>query len=430
MKNKERVDVPELYDWVVSTIKSYRERFGELVYQSEWIPLPDYFFKYKNDKIFSSGVQISYNDDFFSFGVVTLEYVEPFNPVGFCRIENVMNNDAVFQDELGTMLERILNRQEDHNRNNHDDDVMLIKKYIVEAVKNNIPSCPYEITDYLNYSEKQEEQLLKEMFNFKPFEAKNKNKIVKHINKNTDKNINKNADEIYEQKYNELRSLFYSPDTEKYPLPEIINPGDLKIKADLLKKGDPLIIEGVGYIVEENVIFENHKKDFIESSGGDNIDIKVTHRAHVSLYRESDNNLYSMDVYIKEEKGNNMYYFDEIVEEQLYIHNVTINLPEDDRPVAISSYFTDSKFKEIYKDYNHEKAYKREDFNNYLEENGNRNNIDHEVLKLFINEFENNKDLLSADFDVRKWADNVININYGLNLSAEQPKPSVRKRKM
>jgi len=430
MNNKERVNVQELYDWVVSTIESHKERFGSLIFQSEWIPLPDYFFKYKNDKIFSSGVQISYDDEFFSFGLVTLDYVEPFNPVGFCRIENLMNNDAVFHDELGTMLEYILNRQEDPRVNNSD--VMSIKKSILEAVKDNIPSSPFAITDYLSYSEKQEEALLKDIFKFEPFEVnkKNENKIVKDIKRNKAQNVNKNADEIYEQKYNELRSLFYSPDTEKYPLPEIINPGNLKIKADLLRKGDPLVIEGVGYIVEENVIFKKHKADFIESSGGDDIDIKVTHKAHVSLYRESDNNLYSMDVYIKEEKGNNMYYFDDIVEEQLYIHNVTINLPVDDRPVAISSYFIDSKVKEMYKDYNHEKAYKREDFNNYLEENGNRNNIDHEVLKLFINEFENNKNLLSDDFDVRKWSDNVINMNYGLNLSAEQPKPGVRKKKM
>jgi len=41
--------------------------------------MPDYFFKYKNDKIFSSGVQISYDNEFFSFGIVTHDYVEPFN---------------------------------------------------------------------------------------------------------------------------------------------------------------------------------------------------------------------------------------------------------------------------------------------------------------------------------------------------------------
>lgn len=43
-----------------------------------------------------------------------------------------------------------------------------------------------------------------------------------------------------------------------------------------------------------------------------------------------------MEVYIKEEKNkrnNNLYYFDELVEEQLYIHNVTASLPKDNRPL-------------------------------------------------------------------------------------------------
>lgn len=431
MSKNKRVDVQELYDWIISTIENYGERYGELIYQSEWIQMPDYFFKYKNDKIFSSGVQISYDNEFFSFGIVTHEYVEPFNPVGFCRIENVMNNDAVFQDELGTMLNAILNRHENNNN-----DVMMIKKSIVEAIKENIPSCLYEITDYLSYSEKQEEQLLKEMFKFEPFEAnkKNKKKIVKEVNKNTDKNINKSADEVYEQKYSELRSLFYSSDTEKYPEQEIINPGSLKIKPESLKKGKTLVINDIRYTIGEDVIFKNHKKDSIESSSGEDLDIKVTHRGEVSLYRESDNNLYSMDLYVKEEKdkkGKNIYYVDDLVEEQLYIHNVTVNLPEDNRPLTRKSYFTDSRFSEIYKEYDSEKAYKREDFKNYLKEISNTTSIDEEVLNAFKNEFKDNKDLLlKDDFDTRKWSDGIIYMNYGLNLSSEKSEPSLRKRKM
>lgn len=434
MSNNKRVNVQELYDWVISTIENYREREIGLIYQSDWIQMPDYFFKYKNDKIFSSGVQISYDNEFFSFGIVTHEYVEPFNPVGFCRVENVMNNDSVFQDELGTMLNAILNRHENNNNNN---DVMRIKKSIVEAVKGRDLFVDFSITsDYLLYSEKQEEQLLKEIYKFEPFETskKNKKKIVKEINKNTDKNINKSADEVYEQKYSELRRLFYSPDTEKYPEQEIINPGSLKIKPESLKKGKTLVINDIQYTIGEDVIFKNHKEDFIESSSGKDLDIKVTHRGQVSLYRESDNNLYSMDVYVKEEKdkkGKNIYYVDDLVEEQLYIHNVTVNLPEDNRPLTRKSYFTDSRFSEIYKEYDSEKAYKREDFKNYLKEISNTTSIDEEVLNAFKNEFKDNKDLLlKDDFDVRKWSDGIIYMNYGLNLSSEKSEPSLRKRKM
>ena len=432
MSNNKRVNAKELYDWIVSTIENYGERYGELIYQSEWIPLPDYFFKHKNDKIFSSGVQISYDNEFFSFGIVTHDYVEPFNPVGFCRIENVMNNDAVFQDELGTMLDAILNRHENNNNN-----VMMIKKSIVEAVKGSNFFVDFSITsDYLLYSEKQEEQLLKEIYKFETFEVnkKNKKKIVKESNKNTDKHINKNVDEVYEQKYSELHRLFYSPDTEKYPEQEVINPGNLKIKPESLKKGKTLVINDIRYAIGEDVIFKNHKEDFIESSAGEDLDIKVTHRGQVYLYRESDNNLYSMDVYVKEEKdkkGKNIYYVDDLVEEQLYIHNVTVNLPEDNRPLTRKSFFTDSRFEEIYKEYDSEKAYKREDFKNYLKEISNTASIDEEVLNAFKNEFKDNKELLlKDDFDIRKWSDSVIYMNYGLNLSLEKSEPSLRKRKM
>lgn len=431
MSKNKRVNVQELYDWVVSTIENYGKRYGELVYQNEWIPMPDYFFKYKNDKIFSSGVQISYDNEFFCFGIVSDEYVEPMS---FCSIENLMNNDAVFQKELGLMLEELLNRQLDSPENSYW--VMMIKKSIIEAVKENTPSCHYEITDYLSYSEKQEEQLLKEIYKFEPFEAskKNKKKILKEVNKNTDKNINKSAGEVYEQKYSELRALFYSPDTEKYPEQEIINPGSLKIKPESLKKGKTLVINDIRYTIGEDVIFKNHKEDFIESSSGKDLDIKVTHRGQVSLYRESDNNLYSMDVYVKEEKdkkGKNIYYVDDLVEEQLYIHNVTVNLPEDNRPLTRKSYFTDSRFEEIYKEYDSEKAYKREDFKNYLKEISNTTRIDEEVLNAFKNEFKDNKDLLlKDDFDIRKWSDGIIYINYGLNLSSEKSEPGLRKRKM
>lgn len=432
MYNKERVNEQSLYDWIISTVENYGKRYGDLIFQTDWIQIPDYFFKYKNDKIFSSGVQISYNDESFCFGMVTDEYVEP---ISGCSIENLMNNDTVFQDELGRMLDAILNRQE--NRKGSSYHVMIIKKSIIKAVKENIPSSPYDITDYLSYSEKQEETLLKEMFKLEHFEAKNKNKIVKDANKNTDKNINKSAEEVYEQKCSELRRLFYSPDTEKYPKQEIINPGNLKIKPESLKKGKTLVINDIRYTIGEDVTFKNHKEDFIESSSGKDLDIKVTHKAQVSLCRDSDNNLYTMDVYVQEEKNNNgknMYYLDEIIEEQLYIHNVTVDLPKDDRPLTINSYFIDSKLKEFYKEYDNKKAYKREDFNYYLKEYRHENSINEEVLNIFKNEFKNNKDLLlSDDFDIRKWSDNVIYMNYGLKLSSEKPsaeKPSVRKRKM
>lgn len=432
MSKNKRVNVQDLYDWVLSTIETHRERFGELVYQSEWIPMPDDFFKYKNDKIFSSAVQMTYDNEFFSFGIVTHDYVEPSYGVGFCRIENLMNNDAVFQDELGTMLDAVLNRHENNNSN-----VMMIKKSIVEAVKGSNSFVDFSITsDYLLYSEKQEEQLLKEIYKFDPSEVtkKNKKKIVKEVNKNTDKNINKNADEVYEQKYSELCRLFYSPDTERYPQQEVINPGNLKIKPESLKKGKSLVINDIRYTIGEDVIFKNHKEDFIESSSGKDLDIKVTHRGQVSLYRESDNNLYSMDVYVKEEKdkkGKNIYYVDDLVEEQLYIHNVTVNLPEDNRPLTRKSYFTDSRFEEIYKEYDSEKAYKREDFKNYLKEISNTTSINEEVLNAFKNEFKDNKDLLlKDDFDVRKWSDGIIYMNYGLNLTSEKSGPGLRKRKM
>lgn len=422
MSNKERVNIQSLYDWITSTIENYGDKYGSLVFQSDWIPLPDYFFNYKNDKIFSSAIHISYDDEYFSFGISTLDYVEP---IGGCSLKSVMNNDGIFKkDALGFMLESLLNRQEDNNKNNIF--VLDIKRNIEDVVKGNVSYFYYTINDYLHYSEKEEKELLKNTFTFKNIEIiKSKNKVLK--------DINKNADEIYKQKYNELCSLFYSPDTEKYPQQEVIEPENLKINGDLLKKGSHLVINGIKYKVGEDVILKNHKEDFFESSAGKEIDIKVTHKGQVYLYRESDNNLYSMDIYIKKEKdkkGNNMYYLDEIIEEQLYIHNVTINLPKDDRPLTVSSYFIDLKFKEMYKDYNSEKAYKRKDFVNYPKEIIHQKSINEEILNIFKNEFKNNKDLLIDDFDVRKWSDNVIYTNFGLNLSIETSKPSVRKRKM
>lgn len=434
MNNKERVNIQSLYDWITFTIENYGDKYGSLVFQSDWIPLPDSFFNYKNDKIFSSAIHISYNDEHFCFGISTLDYVEP---IGGCSLKNVMSNDEIFKkDALGFMLESLLNRQEDNNKNNIF--VLDIKRSIEDVVKGNVSYFYYTINDYLHYSEKEEKELLKDTFTFQNVEiikskSKSKNKVLKDINKKANENTNKNADEIYDQKYNELSRLFYSSDTEKYPQQEVIKPKNLKINEDLLKKGNSLVINGIKYKVGEDVIFKNHKEDFIESSSGKDIDIKVTHKGQVYLYRESDNNLYSMDIYIKKEKdkkGNKMYYLDEIIEEQLYIHNVTVNLPEDDRPLTITSYFNDLKFKEMYQDYNSEKAYTREDFENYPKDIIHQNSINEEVLNIFKNEFNNNKNLLIDDFDVRKWSDNVIYTNFGLNLSTEKSKPSVRKRKM
>lgn len=430
MNNKERVNIQSLYDWITFTIENYGDKYGSLVFQSDWIPLPDSFFNYKNDKIFSSAIHISYNDEHFCFGISTLDYVEP---IGGCSLQSVINNDDIFKkDTLGFMLESLLNRQEDNNKNNIF--VLDIKRSIEDVVKGNVSYFYYTINDYLHYNEKEEKELLKNIFTFQNVGIiKSKNKVLKDINKKTNENTNKNSDEIYKQKYDELSRLFYSPYTEKYPQQEVIEPENLKINEDLLKKGNSLVINGIKYKVGEDVIFKNHKEDFIESSSGKDIDIKVTHKGQVYLYRESDNNLYSMDIYIKKEKdkkGNKMYYLDEIIEEQLYIHNVTVNLPEDDRPLTITSYFNDLKFKEMYQDYNSEKAYTREDFENYPKDTIHQNSINEEVLNIFKNEFKNNKDLLIENFDVRKWSDNVIYTNFGLNLSAETTKPSVRKRKM
>lgn len=426
MNNKERVNIQSLYDWITFTIENYGDKYGSLVFQSDWIPLPDSFFNYKNDKIFSSAIHISYNDEHFCFGISTLDYVEP---IGGCSLQSVMNNDDIFKkDALGFMLESLLNRQKDNNKNNIF--VLDIKRSIEDVVKGNVSYFYYTINDYLHYNEKEEKELLKNTFTFQNVEIiRSKNKVLKDINKKT----NKNSDEIYKQKYDELSRLFYSPYTEKYPQQEVIEPENLKINEDLLKKGNSLVINGIKYKVGEDVIFKNHKEDFIESSSEKDIDIKVTHKGQVYLYRESDNNLYSMDIYIKKEKdkkGNKMYYLDEIIEEQLYIHNVTVNLPEDDRPLTITSYFNDLKFKEMYQDYNSEKAYTREDFENYPKDIIHQNSINEEVLNIFKNEFNNNKNLLIDDFDVRKWSDNVIYTNFGLNLSTEKSKPSVRKRKM
>lgn len=428
MENKERVNAKSLYEWINQIIESYGEKYGSLLYQTDWIPLPDYFFKNKNDKIFSSAIHISYDDDDFCFGVVTNDYIEP---IAYCSLNNVIDNDKVFQKELGSMLESILNRQEGRAEECYF--ITKIKKSILEKIKDKNYSFLYDIKDYMNYNEQQEKELLKKIFTFEFFETnKSKNKISKEVNA-ISKVSDENLDEIYEKKYKELRSLFYSPDTEKYPKQEIIYSKNLKIEADSLQKEKIIVVNDLKYKVVEDVIFKTYNDDFIESLSGEDINLKVSHKGQVILNRSSDNNLYSMDIYILREKdknGNNIYYSEGLVEEQLYIHDVTVSLPEDNRPLTINSYLIEQKFKEMYREYDIKKAYKREDFKRYLKNPIKNHNIQEEVLNEFKKEFKNNKELLLKDnFDIRKWSDNIIRNNYGLNLSSKKSTPSLRKRR-
>lgn len=420
MNNKERVNVKSLYSWIDFTIKNYGSQYGDLLYQTDWIPLPDYFFENKNDKIFSSAIQISYDDKYFCFGIVTQDYIEP---IAFCSIQNVMNNDEIFQKELGFMLTSILNRQE--NSKGLSSFVEDIKNSILKVKNGEISYLPYNIKEYFSYSEKQEKELLNKIFTFETF------KVKKSKNSNS-RNISENADEIYNKKYNELSHLFYSPNTEKYPIQEIINSESLKIEDDELRKGTNLIINGVKYIVNNDIVFKNYKEDVIESLNGEILDVKASHKGEVYLTRSSDNNLYSMDVYIKEKKDNKgIYYFGEIIEEQLYIHNVTVNLPEDNRNLTMNSCFIDSKFKEMYKEYDVSKSYRREDFKDYFKKISALRSIDKEVLNAFKDEFKNNKNLLlKDDFDIRKWSDKFIYNNYGLDLTSKKEKQNLRKKKL
>lgn len=200
-----------------------------------------------------------------------------------------------------------------------------------------------------------------------------------------------------------------------------------------MQKEKIIVVNDLKYKVVEDVIFKTYNDDFIESLSGEDINLKVSHKGQVILNRSSDNNLYSMDVYIlreKDKKGNNIYYSEGLVEEQLYIHDVTVNLPEDNRPLTINSYLIEQKFKEMYREYDIKKAYKREDFKRYLKNPIKNHNIQEEVLNEFKKEFKNNKELLLKDnFDIRKWSDNIIRNNYGLNLSSKKSTPSLRKRR-
>lgn len=85
----------------------------------------------------------------------------------------------------------------------------------------------------------------------------------------------------------------------------------------------------------------------------------------------------------------------------------------------------------MYAKYNAEQAYTREDLKNYIQQDPTlQETIVKKVLKAFVEEFQNNKNLLKEDFDVRVWSDKFILLNYDLDLSSPKLSSNVRKIKI
>lgn len=160
------------------------------------------------------------------------------------------------------------------------------------------------------------------------------------------------------EKLKEIKSLFLSPPDEMYPETEVIESRlfSHRINYDKIAKDDLLMIQGVQYKVVNEPIWQPYF---------DNDAYK-----RVELIRISDDNLYSFTINkIVNYKGRAKYQFENMVESILYIHDVTVRLPVDSRPLTKKSNYDEEGLKIIYEKYDAEKAFKRDDFLEYCKEN-------------------------------------------------------------
>lgn len=166
------------------------------------------------------------------------------------------------------------------------------------------------------------------------------------------------AEVSQKEKLKEIKSLFLSPPEEMYPETQIIESRlfSHKIDHNTIAKDDLLRIQGVEY----KVVNEPEWKPYYDKDA----------YKRVELIRTSDDNLYTFTINkVVNFKGRAKYQFENMKEAALYIHDVTVRLPVDDRPLTKKSTYDDEGLKIVYEKYDPEKAFKREDFEEYCKKN-------------------------------------------------------------
>lgn len=172
---KERVDAKGLYKWILDKINS-----GEkMSYQGEWEPIPTIFFHNNNDKVFADGSFISFDDQYFSFGVETQDYIETRNG---CEIKNIKNCDEKFKKEFELILKCLLNREEKFKSDYY---IGRIKENLTNIASGKETSFYYGTKIYKLYNQEEEDKLMREEFILKDFSPKsnltNKEKSTRKI---------------------------------------------------------------------------------------------------------------------------------------------------------------------------------------------------------------------------------------------------------
>lgn len=166
------------------------------------------------------------------------------------------------------------------------------------------------------------------------------------------------AEVSQKEKLKEIKSLFLSPPEEMYPETQIIESRlfSHKIDHNTIAKDDLLRIQGVEY----KVVNEPEWKPYYDKDAYKRVD----------LIRTSDDNLYTFTINkVVNFKGRAKYQFENMKEAALYIHDVTVRLPVDERPLTKKSTYDDEGLKIVYEKYDSEKAFKREDFEEYCKKN-------------------------------------------------------------
>lgn len=212
-----------------------------------------------------------------------------------------------------------------------------------------------------------------------------------------------NRDKILREKLKELKSLFLSPLTDKYPDYDIIESRLFKhrIEPDNINKHDLLRIQGIEY----RVVNQPKWKEY----GGNERD----GYKRVELVRASDNNYYTVTINRTENyKRRLKYEFENLKEAGLYFHDVTVKMPNDDRKLTRQSHYDEEGLKILYSHYDPFVAYTRQNFMDYIEKNASFKSLVPDIEQEFSRQFKNKE--ISEDISLRKWCDEYLKKVYDI----------------
>lgn len=217
--------------------------------------------------------------------------------------------------------------------------------------------------------------------------------------------IKEQRNKILKEKIKELRTLFLSPLSDRYPEKEMIESRLFKhrIDHDNINENDTLFLQATEYKVVNQPVWQSY-------SGNERDAYK-----RVEIVRVSDNNYYDFTINRTENyKRRLKYEYENLREVGLYYHDVTVNIPEDDREKNRKSHYDTESLENLYSLYNEKRAYSRQDFHNYIKKNNNYKSIVPVIEEAFINDFSESN--LDKNIDIKLWCDNYIKTAFNIEL--------------